>query len=708
MAAITWRDVTAPDFSAAQEGYRQFSSLLNGAFGAAERGIERFDNTLDERAQRALAAAAQRYRDPAELEAAMASGAIYEGIDQNRLGAADYGSVDAALANRFGIARTGLEIEGQTETNRSTKWTNARNETRAGTMDALAPHIAQAASIAAAGNPEEAHQMMTRAIAAEGIEGMTPSEVMALYTGGQEIATGEQRYRQGTQQLKAGELQYDRNKFDYDQAIEGEAEKDAADNAWRTLASRAIDAEGARELLFGDEFRNLPPAVFNTLLGRVDASFGTPGGPGAAPDGGAGNHPADVGLGEIGAPSGGFAGGAPNSSRVLNYEARAAGFNALPENVRTVGDVSDYAIRMNRAGVGSSATGTYQIVGQTLRGKNNQNGYAERVLGRNWRTAEWTPEVEDRIAEAIFNDHRNSATALRQQWVSLSPAEAERVRQMPWAEARRVIAQKESGARIPPPGPGASPTESRAAAILDAEARGLGNQNGLTGNSLALATGYMEAQGRANLGLRDVATGLTSENGRFSGVDRARVEDELQYFMNKHDVSASVAAWALEGGLRQRGVGDRLRNIAGTNQDFSGRQIDRGASDRLIADALEGNLASEVNQVELMVGNQASRAQAEAAAAQARTNLQWAIRQNEIRGGGVDISRYRRALEVAEAALGPANIERGSNPTQTPRRTPAPAARPARVSAPPLRRSAPARTPAPRMTRVDDFLLGSD
>lgn len=134
-----------------------------------------------------------------------------------------------------------------------------------------------------------------------------------------------------------------------------------------------------------------------------------------------------------------------NRDRVMNYEARDVGFNEVPAEVRTLGQFSDFARQVNRAGADSSAAGIYQITGQTLRGRNEQNGYAEKVFGDNWREVEWNAENQDKIAEAIFNDHRHSAQALRGQWVSLSIEEAERVRKLPWAQARRIIAQGESG-----------------------------------------------------------------------------------------------------------------------------------------------------------------------------------------------------------------------------------------------------------------------
>lgn len=133
------------------------------------------------------------------------------------------------------------------------------------------------------------------------------------------------------------------------------------------------------------------------------------------------------------------------AERIMNYEARAAGFSELPAEVKTLGDFSDFARRVNQAGASSSAAGIYQITGQTLRGRNEQNGYAEKVFGPNWRNVEWTADAQDKIAEAIFNDHKYSAEALQGQWVSLTPAEAERVRKLPWSQARNIIAAGESG-----------------------------------------------------------------------------------------------------------------------------------------------------------------------------------------------------------------------------------------------------------------------
>jgi hypothetical protein len=140
--------------------------------------------------------------------------------------------------------------------------------------------------------------------------------------------------------------------------------------------------------------------------------------------------------------------------RVLNYEARAAtGMTHVPDNIRTLGQASSFARQLNKAGADSSAMGTYQIVGTTLR------NYAPKVFGKNWENRPFNEQTQDAIGRQIFNDHRGSAQALRSQWVSLSLAEAERVRRMPWEQAKAYIAAGESGNGNPgiPAGPASVP-----------------------------------------------------------------------------------------------------------------------------------------------------------------------------------------------------------------------------------------------------------
>lgn len=144
---------------------------------------------------------------------------------------------------------------------------------------------------------------------------------------------------------------------------------------------------------------------------------------------------------EASSPSGTIVG--DPSLRIMNYEARAVGIDVVPDDVQTLGQASDFARRVNAAGADSSAMGVYQIVGSTMR------LYGPKVFGADWKDQNYDFESQDALARAIFEDHNGSAQRLRNQWVSLTASEAERIRVLPWEEARNLIAKKESGADLP-------------------------------------------------------------------------------------------------------------------------------------------------------------------------------------------------------------------------------------------------------------------
>lgn len=151
------------------------------------------------------------------------------------------------------------------------------------------------------------------------------------------------------------------------------------------------------------------------------------------------------------APSTGVLDPADPANRIVNFVAReSTGIAAVPAGIDTLGDLRTFQrdlVRQNTAaGVpdnqNSSAVGVYQIVGRTL------ENYAKKVFGADWREQPFDFERQDALARAIFEDHNGSAKALKNQWVSLTLTEAERIRKLPWEEARKLIAKKESSADL--------------------------------------------------------------------------------------------------------------------------------------------------------------------------------------------------------------------------------------------------------------------
>lgn len=460
--------------------------------------------------------------------------------------------------------------------------------------------------------------------------GATAAQIESMLDGGQEAERAFRETRNSNQS-------YESTRYTFERTLRTDRQNDRAQVILNELTTSHMDSRAALAAL-NSNYGSEDAEVLNAIRAQIPTAFATLDSV-TAPEGETGNAPASYT-----APSGGFAGGASDSSRVLNYEARAAGFARLPDRIRTVGDVSDYAIALNNRGVRSSATGTYQIVGQTLRGKNNQNGYAERVLGRGWRNVEWTLEVEDRIAEAIFNDHKNSAAALRGQWVSLSTAEAERVRNMPWAQARLIISRGESGA-IPAPTPAGTVRTSRA--NLEA-GLAVGTDGNFTGNRTARAVEYLAASQRPAATPQAIATELTAEGSVFASVPTARIRDDIDRLMRETGVSAAIAGWALAGTVRNRNWVDRAFSVSGITGPVS---TDYAAAKARVMSTRTNETRENLSLVQRNVEILAQLNAAEAAANAARQRFATAQERFRVNGNRGDLSPYIAAVQSTQAAL---------------------------------------------------------
>lgn len=84
--------------------------------------------------------------------------------------------------------------------------------------------------------------------------------------------------------------------------------------------------------------------------------------------------------------------------------------------------------------LGSSASGAYQIIGSTMA------AHANKLFGENWRSLKYTPDVQDKLAESIFNDA--DKTSLHKVWTSLPEKDYSGVK---WEDIKGVIQKGESG-----------------------------------------------------------------------------------------------------------------------------------------------------------------------------------------------------------------------------------------------------------------------
>jgi len=527
MAALTWRDVAAPDFSGSLQGIGQFSRLLGNAFAGAEGAVGKFDNAQDEMANRAILERSLAMRDPASYEAALADGSLL-GSEAARASASTLAGLDNRVGSLQNQALGKLNLESTTRQNDQSK-----------AFDQVAADAVRASQARFAGKPDLALEAAINgrmgdigarnALSLE--RGFETSE-----TDGLANSNTRQNMDLGMRREGRDQTLFDRGTTEYTEARQVQR---LADDA----ISQGYDASNI------DQYMNA-----NGITGNVKAALrGAIGGGVSGGSGGGGSSGASV----VGDPS-----------RVMNYEARAAGFSSVPDSVKTLGDASDYAKQVNRAGVASSAMGLYQIVGDTMR------RVAPQVLGPNWRNEAYTPENQAKIATAIFNANRGSADALRKQWVSLSPAEAERVRQLPANQALAIIAQKESGA---------TPAQLAGAGAIS---QNTAQRRVLAKDPTGFAGRIAKAQGQPDASLDEVAAQVAKE----TGADVGNVRKQLQSISGIMANNKVPAGWAVAGEIYKEGrvgtnwANEKLHSWFDTTGAGSGQIIDdnavRGAIER--------------------------------------------------------------------------------------------------------------------------------
>ena len=633
-----WRGVAPPDFSSSIAGIQTAGNFMNQGFRAASDLLETTDSSISKRVNNALLAqiAGIDKSEGAEgqIKALMAS------ADPRRLntetimfGADRPNSLIARDKSRFDL-----------ETGR---YNQNRIQERNAALDA-SESLRMELVDAYRRNDSESVSRITGELGK--IPNLRASDYMEAITGGQGVRSGDLG-------IQSAELGLERSRYGFGREKLNDAENDAGASTLASLRQNGIvSVEAAREAVNG---MGLSPKVYNAVMAQIDpmsfVSFDGAGGGGGLPD-----------------MSGGNAGDA--SLRVMNYEARNKGFAAVPDSVRTLGQASEYAKQVNRAGVSSSAMGVYQIVGTTLR------SYAPKVLGEGWQNADYNFENQDKIARAVFEDNNGSADALRKQWVSLSASEAEQIRKLPWEEARQVIARKESRGD-----PRALALTSRAGAVGRAQAL-----DTVTGDPSV--EGWSSNIGKAN-SIVSVAGRLTGKEGVFAGADQKLVEQRIREVQAKAAVMGAKAgkplvlnpdqaAAILENSVGERTWGDFFgdKNPLTGPSSIGGRSIDNDALtaniNRIISGGGErmklgqvraGVIANESAAAEQAVAQQAAYVQQlekkganpeilakeRGKLAMLQQSVQWMVSQQMDEG---DLRTFGRSSQTPLPKLAPVNI----------------------------------------------------
>lgn len=405
-----------------------------------------------------------------------------------------------------------------------------------------------------------------------------------------------------------------------------------------TQLNRDFTGEDAKVL---NAVRSAIPGAFDVLNSALDEQLlpGTPGAP-AAPS----------------STSSSFA-GTPNGS-VYDTVLGNGQFGQPPKPISemTIGEAISFGrtvlipnTRGNRQlGLspteGSSAVGAYQFTQGTLA------DFAPRLFGPDWASETMSGENQEKLAEAIFQSTRGQPAALRARWQGLQNMSDSALRalgSMPWEQARNEIVRVETGGRLP----GATdPSLVRTSQGNLNRGVNVGTDTGAGGRNTTLAAGYLAAtQLPADTDAQSVAELLTGEGSPYAGQQTHRLRQDVQDLMNKANVTAPVAAWALRSTPRNRGLGERFWSFAEGNRGAS--SVNPDAAFALIRRVQNGDMQGQVEVISRSQEIQTNLAAAQAEEARARAVYARMLQAQAAGNGRADISRYAQAVEVATARV---------------------------------------------------------
>lgn len=413
MAALTWRNVESPDFRASMQGFQTANQLMNDAFGNVRSLLAGVDQQQTDKANNAFQLELLRYNDPAKLEAALAADPTL-GFDPRRINSE---SLSAARQLPGQLIRRATDQQALDENTFDFGEKKASIER----MTKAAPLIRQAQLLAANGQETESNALL------EGVD-LRPDEFANILKGNFEFASSNQT-------LKGSRQSYGQSAGRYAREVKAWDVSDKADEVFSTILNNSQDQTDALGYLNGlKNSGKITAPVYNEVYKR----FGLPGldagasiGSGAAGGAAGGSFKGDpynvvFGFGQYGSPS-------KNLTDMTMGEAFSFGRNVLQPSTAQAG----FGRTKDGRVVGTSAMGAYQFTATTL------EEYGKKLYGDNWKNTQLTPDVQDKLAEALFNDRK--AGNLKDTWEGLPDARPGAYKDISWNQMRGLIMQHEIG-----------------------------------------------------------------------------------------------------------------------------------------------------------------------------------------------------------------------------------------------------------------------
>lgn len=391
MAQITWRNVDAPNFSGVGDSIRSFSGLLGNATAGLSDALGNFQTAARQEVGNQVMQNALQYQDPTEYRNALASGALFQGVDPSLISNRTLENLDNRTGNLLNQATQQQALDYNTYRTGRMQDLDARG-------DAASPALRQLALAYQSGDPTTiANAQQQYGGVLDSLPADQVQEIMGRLQNQGSNAIGQRR-----------------DLFNLGTNMRDDADSQAAIGVLSQIVRGAENPNDAR-ILAEAYSKQLSPTAQARLQGLL-----------------AQQYPGTYGNNVTSAP--GTAGTRSGSPFDVTYQFQGT---SKPITQMSIGEVTNHQANMIST-QGASPVGAYQINKATL------EDFAPKVLGENWRNMPLSPENQDKIGEAIFNARKNGN--LKDTWAALPDAGTGAYKNRTWNEVKGLIAQAEVGA----------------------------------------------------------------------------------------------------------------------------------------------------------------------------------------------------------------------------------------------------------------------
>lgn len=527
MAQITWRNVDTPNFSGVGDSIRTFGSMIGNATSGLSDALGNFQNAARQDAGSALMMNAMRYQDPTEYRNALASGALFQGVDPNLITTRTLENLD----NRAGSL---LNQQGQAGLNDYNAYRFGRLQSTDAKLDDASPAIRQLAMAYQSGDPKQIQ-------AAQGQVGNALSTLPA------DQALEMMGRLQGQERGGIGNNQ---SRFDLGTQMRNDADAQAAMGVMSQITRGAENPNDAR-ILAEAYSKQLTPVAQARLQGLLAQAY-----PGVYGNG--------VGA-TTSAP--GTAGTRAGSPYDTTY-----GFTptSTPITQMSIGDVVKHQEGM-KSNLGASPVGAFQINQATLQ------DFAPKVLGDNWASQPMSAENQEKIGKAIFESRKDGN--LKDTWAALPNSTPGAYKDMTWEQIKPVIAQAEVGAN-----PLATVQNAQGNQAVSTLASGMIGARTMENNVGSITPDYLRSLNDTST-VGEVADKLLG--GDFKGADKNWVVARINDISQRANVSPAMAANVIQRAMTNVPEGYLSRGIDAlnpfiTNEAGNGLRLNDRAVDQMV------------------------------------------------------------------------------------------------------------------------------